>query len=284
MPELPEIETIKQELEKLIKNKKIKSVDVNLKKQVKPPLKKFLKIVTGAEIRKIKRRAKTLIFTLDNNKHLVFHLKMTGQLIYKGKKGKLAGGGHPIKQQLDNLPNKYSHIIFNFTDSSKLFFNDTRQFGWVKVVTADELERINNNFGPEPLDINFEKFKKLFNKKSKPIKPLLMDQSLLAGIGNIYAQEACFCAGVRPTKPSGKISDKQLKKLFNCLQKILKLAILKKGTSANNYIDAFGRKGSMQPYLKVYGRAGKKCKKCKKILKQIKQGGRTTVYCPNCQK
>lgn len=285
MPELPEVETIKLELNKLIKNKKIKSVEVRLAKQVVGNKNAFIKEVTGAIIKNVKRRAKTLIIDLNNGSHLVFHLKMTGQLIYK-KKSKLSGGGHPIKQDLQKLPNKYSHVIFNFTHGSHLFFNDTRQFGWVRLVNDKQLKEMNNQFGPEPLDKKFifDKFKILFANKKGAIKPLLMDQKFLAGVGNIYAQEACFCAGIRPTRAANKISDTELKKIYTCIIKILKLAVLKKGTSADAYVDAFGRQGSMMPLLKVYGRTGEKCVKCKGKVKSIKQGQRTTNYCPACQK
>jgi formamidopyrimidine-DNA glycosylase len=283
MPELPEVETIKLELNRLIRGKEIKSVEINLAKQVKTPRARFLKLVQGRKIKGVSRRAKILIFELENGYYLVFHLKLTGQLIYR-QKNKLAGGGHPIKQDLKDLPNKYSHVIFDFVDGSRLFFNDTRQFGWVKLVDKKELDKIQLEFGPEPLEISFGQFRDLFKSKKSVIKPLLMEQKFLAGVGNIYAQEALFCAGILPTRAADKINQKELEKLYNCLQKILKQAVAKKGTSADNYVDAFGREGSMEPYLKVYGRAGQKCKRCGSVLKLIKQGQRSTVYCPKCQK
>lgn len=287
MPELPEVETIKRELVELIKNKKIKSVDINLAKQVKMPKAKFLRLVEGQNIKNIRRRAKMIILDLASGWHLVFHLKMTGQLIYRGKGGKLAGGGHPIRQDLEDLPNKYSHVIFNFQGGSRLFFNDLRQFGWVKLLNGKELEKIDREFGVEPLgkEFTFKKFKELLEKKqNKVIKPLLLEQGVIAGIGNIYAQEACFCAGIMPNRRVKDIDEAELKKLYNCLIKILKLAVEKKGTSADNYVDAFGRQGSMVEYLKVYDRKGKKCYKCRGEIKVMKQGSRTTAYCGACQR
>jgi len=286
MPELPEVETIKLELNHLINDKKIKSVTLNLAKQIKSDRQKFLKIVTGARIKNITRRAKTLIFTLNNNYYLVFHLKMTGQLIYRGKSGKLNGGGHPIKQDLKKLPNKYSHVIFNFSDGSHLFFNDQRQFGWVKLVDTKELEKMSVVYGPEPLNKEFDLkyFKEYLAKRNTAIKPLLMDQKFIAGVGNIYAAEACFCAGINPRRPAKKIKPAEARKLYFCLKKILKLAIIKKGTSADNYVDAFGREGNMINFLKVYGRGKKKCPRCKNIFHEIRQSSRATVYCPKCQK
>jgi len=276
MPELPEVETIKLQLNRILKNKFIASVELRLSKQVKSDKKKkFFKTVTGAKIKKVSRRAKILIMDLDNGWYLVFHLKLTGQLIYQKS-----------LRQFGDCPNKYSHIIFNFKDNSQLFFNDLRQFGWVKLVSATELKNILQEFGPEPLakDFLFKNFYDIFAHKKTAIKPLLMEQKFLAGVGNIYASEACFCAGILPTRQASKISGTEYKKLYHCLKKILKFAISKKGTSAADYVDTFGREGSMENYLKVYGRAGRPCQKCKSVLKLIKQGQRTTVFCPKCQK
>jgi len=167
MPELPEVETIKLDLSRLICNKRIKSVEINLAKQVKNSKNFFLKNTVGAKVVAVKRRAKILILDLKNGYHLIFHLKMTGQLIYRAKNGKLARGGHPINHNLEKLPNKYSHLIFNFNDGSRLFFNDLRQFGWVKLLNTKEVSNELDKFGPEPLDrsFTFNKFKKIFNKK-----------------------------------------------------------------------------------------------------------------------
>jgi len=274
MPELPEVETIKLQLDRLLKNKIIASVELRLPKQVKSDKKKFLKLVIGAKIKKVFRRAKILIMDLDDGYHLVFHLKLTGQLIYQ-----------KISRQSGNYPNKYSHIVFNFKTGDRLFFNDLRQFGWVKLVSANELKNILQEFGPEPLakNFSFEKFYNIFTSKKTAIKPLLMEQIFLAGVGNIYASEACFCAGILPTRRADKISTLEYRKLYQCLRKILKFAIQKKGVSAENYLDALGQEGEMVKYLKVYGRAGEECKKCGSNINSVKQGSRTSFYCPKCQ-
>ncbi len=284
MPELPEVETIANQLERQLKHKRIVSVVLNLPKQLKTNKNIFLKRVINSQIKKVWRRAKMLIMTLDNNYYLIFHLKMTGQLVYQNKKGKNFGGGHPLKET--NLPHKHSHIIFNFKDSDQLFFNDIRQFGWLKLVNKKELEKILADFGPEPLAKNFtfKKFKDIFINKKKAIKPLLMEQNLLSGIGNIYATEACYCAHILPTRPANRINELDYKKLYQCLRSLLKLAIKHKGTSSENYVDAFGNQGQMTRYLKIYGKAGKKCPQCDRLIKNIKQAGRTTSYCPKCQK
>jgi len=274
MPELPEVETIKLQLKRLLKNKIISSVDLKLLKQVKTPKSIFLKNVVGAKIKNTNRRAKMLIITLNNGNYLIFHLKLTGQLIYHDKEGSSAF-----------YQSKYSHVIFNFKDESKLFFNDLRQFGWVKLVDKKELGKVLSEFGPEPLakDFTFKKFYDIFSKKKKAIKPLLMEQKFLAGVGNIYAAESCFCAGILPMRRANKINKDEYKKLYQCLKKVLKFAVKKKGSSVENYVDAFGKQGAMTKYLKVYGKASQECKKCGSIIKSIKQNSRTSFYCPKCQ-
>ncbi|MFH1457190.1 MAG: bifunctional DNA-formamidopyrimidine glycosylase/DNA-(apurinic or apyrimidinic site) lyase [Patescibacteria group bacterium] len=284
MPELPEIETVRADLVRLIKGKEIRKIKINLIKQVKNTKSVFLREVEGTTIKDVRRRAKILIWELSSGKYLIFHFKMTGQLIYRGKHGEVSGGGHSIKQSLKDLPNKYSHVIFEFSDGSKIFFNDTRQFGWVKKVNQVELDEISNNLGPEPLEINFNNFVKLFKNKQAVIKPLLMNTKFIAGIGNIYASEVLFCAGIDPRRKVSRLNASELKKLYDYIKKILKLAISKKGTSSQDYVDAFGRQGSMGNYLKVYGREGEKCKKCRSKILKIKQAQRSTFYCEKCQK
>ncbi len=286
MPELPEVETIKLDLYKLIVNRKIVAVEVSLLKQIKNPLKYFLKNIVGVKIKQIKRRAKNLFLELDNGYFLVFHLKMTGQLIYRSKKGWLAGGGHSIRQDLKKLPNKYSHVIFTFENGARLFFNDMRQFGWVKLVDKKELEQMFKKIGPEPLDkgLTADKFMALLVKKKTAIKSLLMEQDFVAGVGNIYASEACFCAGIAPIRQANSLSPSEAKKLLLCLKKILRLAIEKKGTSVVDYVDAFGERGQMSRFLKVYGRVSQPCLKCGIPLKIMRQAQRTTVFCSHCQK
>ena len=283
MPELPEVETIKLELNRLVRGKQIRSVAINLAKQVKTNKAKFLRLVQGTTIKEVRRRAKLVIIELSGGYKLVFHLKMTGQLIYRGPSGRLAGGGHPIKQDLKKLPNKYSHVIFNFSDGARLFFNDTRQFGWLKLVSKNELAEIESRLGPEPLRISWQEFKQIFKHKKSVIKPLLMEAKFIAGIGNIYAAESLYCAGISPTRRASSLKEDELKKLFSCLKKILRLAISKKGTSSDSYVDALGRQGSMEKYLKVYGRKGGKCHKCGGKLKEIRQAQRATIYCSVCQ-
>lgn len=288
MPELPEVETIRRDLARAVKNKKIKKVTIKIPKMVNFLVKEFRTGVVGYKIKNIKRRAKLIVIELSNNRSVLIHLKMTGQLIYRQKDGEIAAvGGHPIKQDLKKLPNKYSHVIFEFGDGAHLFFNDTRRFGYLRLVDSKQSKEVLEKYGPEPLSTKFtqEALEEILTKrKKKRIKQLLLDQKIIAGIGNIYADESLFCASIDPRRPAGKITKPEIKKLHSCIQKILKLAVSKRGTSSSSYVDAFGRQGGMVPYLKVYGRGGLPCKKCKKSLIKVKMNGRGTVFCESCQK
>jgi len=271
MPELPEVETIKRQLENKIIGKKIKDVEVRYAKLLNLPEKDFIKQVSGSKIVALKRRAKLLIWQLSNDKNLVFHLKMAGQVIWAGKNPELA---------------RYTYVIFTLSDSNKVFFNDKRKFGWVKFLNNQDLEKLLLSYGHKPLDKNFtwQDLKEILNKKKRiRIKPLLMDQTLLAGVGNIYAQEACFCAGILPERKAGDIVDEDIKKLYDCLKKVLLDSIKHHGTSADAYVDAMGNKGSFEARLKVYGREGEKCYRCGGIVKKMRLGGRGTYFCPKCQ-
>lgn len=274
MPELPEVETIRSQLEREVKGKKIIDVEIKVPKLVKAPLLTFKKAIIGSSITAIKRRAKLLLVSLSNGYSLMIHLKLTGQLI--------------IKQAKDQ-PGPYTHIIFYFFDSSKLFFNDLRKFGYIKLVEPDDLdnELAKEKFGPEPLEKRFtlEKFTGLLaDKKITKIKPLLMDQTFIAGLGNVYAAEVCFYAGVRPTKPAGLLKQDEIKRLYEGIKKILPKSIEKRGSSIDTYVDIHGRQGGFVPYLQVYGRKGQSCIKCKGKVQMVSLAGRGTYFCPNCQK
>ncbi|MBU0598056.1 bifunctional DNA-formamidopyrimidine glycosylase/DNA-(apurinic or apyrimidinic site) lyase, partial [Patescibacteria group bacterium] len=247
MPELPEVETIRRQLSAELSGKTIKNVEVRLAKMIKGQVFRFKKKITGAGITSVSRRAKILIFSLSNGYAILVHLKMTGQLVYT-KQGKIKTGGHPIKDGHKDLPNKFTHVIFKLNGRATLFFNDIRQFGYLMLVKAGELDGhfSRMRIGPEPLksDFTLGAFTKLLLKKKKSkIKPLLMDQSFIAGVGNIYATEACYYSKIRPTRRVGSLKKDEISKLYLHLIKILKFAIKKQGTSAKNYIDAFGEPG-----------------------------------------
>lgn len=302
MPELPEVETIRRQLLKEAVGKKIKEVELRLPKLAyfdgkkgdgstsSPQVaKNFIKNLEGAKIEKADRAAKILILTLSNGHTLLVHLKMTGQLIYRDKTGRTKRGGHPWPPDSVEVPNKWTHIIFKFSDDSILYFNDLRQFGYMKLVRTRDLKEQKEikKLGPEPFDKNFtlEVFSKMLQKRAKAkIKPLLMDQNFLSGIGNIYADESLHYAGILPTRPAGKIKPIEIKKLYQGIKKILKKSIEKGGTSVDTYVTLSGGKGGYEKYLKVYGREGKKCFRCQGVVRRVKLGGRSAHFCPRCQK
>lgn len=289
MPELPEVETIRRDLEKKISNQKIKSVDVLATKSVHNQTAEFLKILVGNNFSHIERRGKLLMFALKKTGKYAFmlvHLKMTGQLIYRHKK-QIVAGGHSQTAMDTAVPNKFTRVIFTFSDGGQLFFNDLRRFGYLKLVAKEEKEKIvKNNFGIEPLalDYTFEAFEKLFKKRQTNIKALLLNQKLISGIGNIYADEACFEAGILPMRKASSLSKLELKKFFKAVAEVLKISIANRGTTFNNYVDSDGNTGAHINFLKVYGRDGEKCKKCKTIIFKKKHAGRGTHYCVKCQK
>lgn len=268
MPELPEVETIRRDLEKAVVGKTIAQFQVLNKKSAAPG--DIASRLKNLKIIKVERRAKLLIFELSNGEFLLIHLKLTGRLIYQ------APG-----------PDRFTRAIFTFTDKSRLFFNDLRKFGYIKLATAKELEKIKNEYGVEPLskDFSLEKFAEILARRPKmKIKQLLMEQGLMAGVGNIYADEVCYAAGVRPTRATGRLASAEVKKIWQTIPEILKKAIDKRGTSADTYVDARGREGGFEMYLMVYGRGREKCRKCGTPIVKIKLGGRGAHYCPRCQK
>ena len=287
MPELPEVETLRRDLKRVV-GKVIKKVNVNWLKMILPLNEKtFNATLKNKKIISIARRAKMLIFNLSDGNHFLVHLKMTGQLIYQPRKGSMVFGGHPQEGGLDDLPNKFTHVIFKFTDDSVLYFNDMRKFGWIRHASPTDLQLHLDKYGAEPLSKTFtlEYFKQVLKKyPNRKIKQLLLDQSLIAGLGNIYADETCFDAKVLPTRRVVTLTAQEIKALHKAIPKILKLSISKKGTSFSNYIRLDGRQGRMIHWLKVYNKAGQRCQRCGGVIKKIKLNQRGTHFCPRCQK
>lgn len=279
MPELPEVETIKSQLNKKIRDKKIKAVEIRLAKMLQGiTAEKFRKITEGRKIKDVERRAKLLIINLSNNYSLVIHLKVTGQILFF----------KTLKDFEKSKSNRAGHLIYYFTNESVLVHNDTRQFGYVKVVKTKELEKLFEQefFGPEPLAKNFtfKKFKELLAIKPRAkIKPLLMDQTFIAGVGNIYSQEVCWAAKVFPTRSVQSLRPQEIRSLYVNLIKILCFAVTYRGSSVDNYLDVEGRPGEYVPRLKVYNREGEKCLRCDGTIKKMTLRGRGTYYCPKCQ-
>jgi len=293
MPELPEVETLRRQLAVSLSGRKIKSARIFWVGTIRPlSVRVFCRKIKNQKIINIGRRAKILYFELAGGDFLLVHLKMTGQLIFRPahqRSKKEIIGGHPQPGCADNLPNKFTRLRLDFFDGSVLFFNDLRKFGWIKLLSAKEAKKILTLHGLEPLEKGFtaSKLTELFRRyPCRPIKQILMDQTLIAGIGNIYADESCFAAGILPTRLAGQITPTETKSLEQNIKKILRLSISKKGTSFSDYLDSDGTPGGFVPYLKVYGRAGEKChrKNCRGIIKKIKMGGRGTHFCEDCQK
>lgn len=289
MPELPEVETIRRELQHAIKGKQLKNFWSNWPKKVQPKPKVLEQKIASQRVKDIKRRAKILIIELGSGECITIHLKLTGQLIYKPKTrhSKLVYGGHPQRGGLDNLPNKFTHHFFTFTDGSNLFFNDLRKFGWIKLSSRKEIDQLVTDSGVEPFDQKFklETFATILKRyPNRPIKQLLLDQRLISGLGNIYVDESCFAARIRPTRRVKSLRGVEVTALFRAIPKILQLAIDKKGTSTDQYVQLDGKPGGMMPFLKVYGRGQQPCKRCKTSITKIQFNGRGTHFCPYCQR
>jgi len=288
MPELPEVETVRRGLERKIVGKKIDQVSVDWPKTVAPlSMRKFCSVLKNRKVTGVERQAKMLIIRLDKKQALVVHLKMTGQLIFRPVRGELMVGGHPQPGGLDHLPNKFTRIVITFADGSTLFFNDMRKFGWMRLLDDEQVTKLFVDIGVEPLSaaFNVKKMTVILAKyPRRTIKQILMDQSLIAGIGNIYADEACFSSHILPTRVVAQITPDEVGSLVRHIKRILKLSISKEGTSARNYLTSDGVPGGFVPYLNVYGRGNEKCKKCGTKIAKIRHHGRGTHYCPQCQK
>lgn len=289
MPELPEVETIKRELKKVLVGEIISQVEILWPKTILPSsIDSFKEKIIGEKILGLERKAKMLLFHLNEKTTLISHLKMTGQLIFVSPnkiKTKIISGGHPTKEL--QMPGKHTRVIFYFNSGNKLYFNDLRKFGWIKILDEKIKNHLKTKIGMEPLEKGFtvKYFTQILNKyPNKTIKQILLDQELIAGIGNIYADESAFLSNILPTRKTKTLSKKEIDKLHKKIVEILKLAIQKKGTSSKNYVRSDGSSGGFVPYLMVYNRNKLPCKKCKTLILKIKHAGRGTHFCPKCQK
>lgn len=282
MPELPEVEVIRLFLETRIVGKKISNLKIISPKSFNGNTKK----VINQKIIKLTRLGKQLSIHLENKVILLFHLKMTGQIIYFDNKKTILG--HPTpKLNNQTLPGKSTRLFFTFSDKSKLYFNDQRKFGWVKLLTQEELKDYQKNLGKDLLDKNFSYpyFKSQLKKTSRAIKTVLLDQSFFAGIGNIYANDALFLAKINPSVPAKDIPPSKIRKLHQSIVSIIKESIGNGGSTAkdNKYIHPDGKYGQQQYHFRVYQKEGDPCLVCKTKIKRIKLNGRGTFYCPKCQ-
>ncbi len=268
MPELPEVETIACDLSKAILRKTISSVEVIDPFVVKQEKSQFIARLVKAKVEAVERRGKALVFNLSSGDILVVQVMMTGQLVFNA------------------LPEKHTRVVFCFSDKTHLLYNDQRRFGHLKVVA--NLSEVNyfNILGPEPLTPNFsaQYLHAKLRLSTRPIKNCLLDHTVVAGIGNIYACEILFRAGISPKRLAKRISRLQAVAIYHHSVEVLNEAIQARGSSMRNYRDGAGQKGGFGTLVQVYGREDQPCIKCKKTIKRITQSGRSSFFCPSCQK
>ena len=275
-------------LKKYLVGHKIEDVEVRVPKIFQGDVQNII----GAKVIGVKRIGKGLIIELDNDYVLTVHLKMTGQLVFQDK----TTSGSVLSKKVggDTLPSKYSHVIFSLDRGAKLYYNDLRRFGWIKVVKKDELKNVPffKEMGPEPKvgddlagkELTPEYFKNTIQKSNLPVKLILMDQKRIGGIGNIYANDALFLAGIDPKRKGKSLSDKEAQKLFKAVHEVVKKSLNLGGSSDENYVNVLGQEGNYQNHTLVYGKKGEKCSICGATIEKIQLGGRGTYFCPKHQK
>ncbi len=286
MPELPEVETIARDLQAQLKGQTVREITIiGSQTFLHSPLTQFQKAIVKNKVKRIFRRAKMLVIDCDSQL-VLFHLKMTGQLIYTSKKTVLAGG-HPIVSTGVTVPNKYTRLVISFNNGGILYFNDLRKFGWVKLLSKVEYTHLEKKLGIEPLESAFtlDFFKKMLVRRGRaPIKAVLLDQTHLVGLGNIYVDEVLFRSKVRPSRRTESLTNPEIKKIWQSIPVILRNSIKQRGTTFSNFLDLAVFKGNFMNFLKVYGRGNKPCVMCRRPLQKTRVAGRGTHWCSHCQK
>jgi len=288
MPELPEVETVRMQLRHKVVGKIIDSVEVFHAKSVNHD-ETIEDTLRGKTIADIDRVGKLMIFSFENERDLFLlaHLKMTGQFFFVDTTGDAVGGGHSMTEsELKDFPHKHSRVAFHFSDHSTLYFNDMRLFGYTKLAAAAEVALARARFGPEPIapDFDCDWFATRLKKRKTPVKAALLDQSFIAGLGNIYVDEALWRAKVRPTRRSDRVTKAEATLLCKTAGDVMNQAIKVGGTTFQHFVDTGGQNGNFTDYLKVFGQQGKACSRCGETIKKIRCAGRGTHYCPGCQK
>lgn len=288
MPELPEVETIKRGLEPLLISQKIKTVSFDWLKSFPNDPDMVDEFLINSTIVKVRRRGKVLMIDLNNDYSLLVHLKMTGQLVYRSQKQNF-GAGHPNDSLIGKLPDKSSRVTIELNNGAKLFFNDQRKFGWMKLIPTSEIANIDffKKIGPEPLEATFSPKvlkDRLSKRPNSKIKAALLDQTVIAGIGNIYADESLWGAKIHPARLVKSLTNQEIEQLYEEIIFVLKLSIKKGGSTDKNYVNHEGKRGSYLDFARVFRRQNLDCPSCGQTIEKIKLAGRGTHFCPNCQK
>ena len=287
MPELPEVETVRRGLDKLIVGKKVKNAyAIDSPKSFPNTATDVAEFMVGSGVQSVRRRAKVLLIDLTSDYTLVVHLKMTGQLVYVGSDR--WGGGHPDDNFVNELPSKMTRAVIEFDDGSNLYFNDQRKFGWVKLFPSLEVPNINfmQKVGPEPLEDGFtakEFIPRMRRRNNTTVKAAILDQTVLAGVGNIYADESLWGAKIHPATRVKNVTDKELSKLLEQIKFVMNLSLEQGGSTDRNYVDAEGKKGNYLKFANVFRREGQVCTRCGTEIIKTRVAGRGTHVCLSCQ-
>ncbi len=285
MPEMPEVEVVRRQLEAHILNKTIESVEL-LHPKITRKNPEFKEALIDDVFVGVSRIGKLLTFHLEDYPGFMLgHLKMTGQFVYADENGHI-GGGHTLTETDFNLPHKHTRVVFNFKDGSTLYFNDMRLFGYLQLVSPEEKERIWDSYGIEPGTSNYtwENFEKIFERRKTTLKALLLNQKVISGLGNIYVDEACYRSDVLPFREVPTLKLKEKKALFKHCSEVMMQSIERGGTTFYSFLTADGKKGNFSDELEVFDRAGQPCYKCGNIISKTQHAGRGTHFCSTCQK
>ena len=287
MPELPEVETVRRGLSELIIGKTIGSASNDTPKSFPNSEGDVRQFLVGAVVTAIRRRAKVLMIDLSTDYSLVIHLKMTGQLVFVSQDTRF-GAGHPNDSLVNTLPDKSTRVTLEFKDGARLFFNDQRKFGWVKLMPTAEIANLPfmQKVGPEPLELDFSvnDFAERFKRRGRTnIKAAILDQSVIAGVGNIYADESLWGAKIHPKRLVESITREEFAELYTDLRQVMNLSIEKGGSSNRNYVNAEGKRGSYMDFARVFRREGLPCPRCGTTIEKLRVAGRGTHVCPFCQ-
>ena len=293
MPELPEVETVRRGLHELIVGRKVASArEIDSPKSFPNASEDVGAFLVGAKVRAVNRRAKVLLIELESDYTLVVHLKMTGQLVLVDERPTAElrfGAGHPNDSLVGKLPDRSTRVVIEFTDGSHLYFNDQRKFGWMKLLPTIEVPNIDfmQRVGPEPLEADFtpRQFADRFKRRGRTnIKAALLDQTVIAGVGNIYADESLWGARIHPKRVVATLSDEELARLYDELRAVMNLAIEKGGSTDKNYVNAEGKRGSYMDFARVFRREGQPCPRHPDVMiEKLRVAGRGTHICPVCQ-